>query len=187
MSLYSPLSLVFFCFGSKWRSWHGAWQKPLFQLLIFLRHWLQLFPDLLVIPAPFRAPVGHGHPPDPGQLATHSMRRRNTDEGQCRVGRVLVMANTISVCLSCHTSRQSTTSQSPWTYWTCSRTRGCCVCTLYDAPLCLPIFIFCPLLLLIFHVISFSSGLVFAFQVGGVRGKQKGSMTVRSAGKWCKR
>lgn len=127
--LYSSLE-------AKWRSWWGTWLVPLFQFPLLLRHWLQFYPNLLVITSPFRTPVGHGYP------LIQSIWTPTAKEGETltrdRVGLFLMMVAGISACLYCHISRLSTTTQCPWTCWTCSRTRGSCWCALHDAAFCLP-------------------------------------------------
>lgn len=132
----------FLCFSGLvaiWRLWHRAWQKRLFQLLLLLRHLLQFFPNIFITPYPFRFHVGHRHPLILASWAVIAWE----GETLTRAGpdRSLATVSPTSVSLSCHTSRQSTTSQSPWTCWTHSRTRGCCGCVLCDAVTCLPVLI----------------------------------------------
>lgn len=132
MSFYSYVHLLYSsALVAKQQSWHKARQKHLFQLLLLLRHWLQFLPNPLVIPFTFRAPAEHEH-----TLPLTSWSPIAQEEetlARDKIGLVLVMVVPISVFLSCHTSKKSTTSQSPWTCWIHWRTKGCCGCALCDA------------------------------------------------------
>lgn len=110
------------------------------QFILFLRHCLQFYPNLLVTTSPSRTPVERGYPPDHVHLSP--IAREGETLIRDRVELILMMVAPISACLSCHISRLSTTTRGPCTCWICSRTRASSGCALHDAAFCLPVFIF---------------------------------------------
>lgn len=128
--------------------------------------------------------MGHGHllvlaswPPTAWEGETLS---------RDRVGLVLAVVVPISVGLSCHTSRQSITSQRPRTSWTHSRTRGCMgtlsasLFSFFD-PYSSSYFSF-----VVFHIISFSSGLLLCLYTLSRRWSGRGAEGIDGCS-WCRR